>query len=96
MLSRKTPRPLRRKAAEPAVTVELPEDMVRSIDRLAPQPSVIGGLDVPEARRRNALEDENARLKKLLAEAISLNERTKMTPAHCDYGASFSFDASLL
>ena len=29
-----------------------------------------GGLDVSEARRLRALEDENARLKKLLAEAM--------------------------
>jgi len=29
-----------------------------------------GGLDVSEARRLEALEDENAKLKKLLAEAI--------------------------
>lgn len=29
-----------------------------------------GGLEVSEARRLKALEDENARLKKLLAEAI--------------------------
>ena len=29
-----------------------------------------GGLDVSEARRLKALEDENARLKKLLAEAM--------------------------
>ena len=29
-----------------------------------------GGLDVSEARRLRALEDENAKLKKLLAEAI--------------------------
>lgn len=32
-----------------------------------------GGLDVSEARRLRALEDENARLKKLLAESM-LNE----------------------
>lgn len=32
-----------------------------------------GGLEVSEARRLKALEDENARLKKLLAESI-LNE----------------------
>lgn len=32
-----------------------------------------GGLDVSEARRLKALEDENARLKKLLAEYM-LNE----------------------
>jgi putative transposase len=32
-----------------------------------------GGLDVSEARRLKALEDENARLKKLLAESM-LNE----------------------
>jgi putative transposase len=29
-----------------------------------------GGLEVPEARRLKALEDENRRLKKLLAEAV--------------------------
>lgn len=29
-----------------------------------------GGLDVSEARRLRALEDENAKLKKLLAEAM--------------------------
>ncbi len=31
---------------------------------------VAGGLDVSDARRLKALEDENARLKKLLAEAM--------------------------
>jgi putative transposase len=30
----------------------------------------LGGLDVPEARRLHALEAENAKLKKLLAEAM--------------------------
>lgn len=34
-----------------------------------------GGLDVSEARRLKALEDENTRLKKLLAESM-LNEAT--------------------
>ena len=29
-----------------------------------------GGLDVPEAKRRRTLEDENGRLKRLLAEAM--------------------------
>ena len=32
-----------------------------------------GGLDVSEARRLRALEDENAKLKKLLAEAMLYN-----------------------
>ncbi len=32
--------------------------------------SKFGGLDVSEARRLRALEDENAKLKKLLAEAM--------------------------
>ena len=32
--------------------------------------SKYGGMDVSEARRLKALEDENARLKKLLAEAM--------------------------
>jgi putative transposase len=32
-----------------------------------------GGMDVSEARRLKALEDENARLKKLLAEAMPDN-----------------------
>lgn len=36
-----------------------------------------GGLDVSEARRLKALEDENARLKKLLAEAMLDNAMLK-------------------
>lgn len=36
-----------------------------------------GGMDVSEARRLKALEDENARLKKLLAEAILDTEALK-------------------
>ena len=36
-----------------------------------------GGLDVSEARRLKALEDENRRLKKLLAEAILDNAALK-------------------
>ena len=36
-----------------------------------------GGLDVSEARRLRALEDENARLKKLLAEAMLDNAMLK-------------------
>jgi putative transposase len=36
-----------------------------------------GGLDVSEARRLNSLEDENARLKKLLAEAMLDNAMLK-------------------
>lgn len=36
-----------------------------------------GGLDVSEARRLKALEDENARLKRLLAEAMLDNAMLK-------------------
>ena len=36
-----------------------------------------GGMDVSEARRLRALEDENARLKKLLAEAMLDNAMLK-------------------
>ena len=36
-----------------------------------------GGLDVSDARRLKALEDENAKLKKLLAEAILDNAMLK-------------------
>jgi len=36
-----------------------------------------GGLDVSEARRLKSLEDENARLKKLLAEALLDNAMLK-------------------
>jgi putative transposase len=36
-----------------------------------------GGLDVPEARRLKALEDENAKLKKLLADAMLDNVALK-------------------
>jgi putative transposase len=36
-----------------------------------------GGMDVSEARRLKALEDENARLKKLLAEAMLDNAMLK-------------------
>ena len=36
-----------------------------------------GGLDVSEAKRLKALEDENARLKKLLAEAMLDNAMLK-------------------
>jgi putative transposase len=36
-----------------------------------------GGLDVSEARRLKGLEDENARLKKLLAEAMLDNAMLK-------------------
>jgi putative transposase len=36
-----------------------------------------GGLDVSDARRLKALEDENARLKKLLAEAMLDNAMLK-------------------
>ena len=36
-----------------------------------------GGLDVSEARRLRALEDENAKLKKLLAEAMLDNAMLK-------------------
>ena len=36
-----------------------------------------GGLDVPEAKRLRALEEENARLKKLLADAILDNAMLK-------------------
>jgi putative transposase len=36
-----------------------------------------GGLEVPEARRLKALEDENARLKRLLADAMLDNAALK-------------------
>lgn len=36
-----------------------------------------GGMDVSEARKLNALEDENAKLKKLLAEAMLDNAMLK-------------------
>ena len=36
-----------------------------------------GGMDVSEAKRLNALEDENARLKKLLADAMLDNSALK-------------------
>ena len=39
--------------------------------------SKFGGLDVSEARRLRALEDENAKLKKLLAEAMLDNSALK-------------------
>ena len=39
--------------------------------------SKFGGMDVSDARRLKALESENARLKKLLAEALLENEVTK-------------------
>jgi putative transposase len=40
-----------------------------------------GGMDVSEARRLKALEDENSRLKKLLAEAMLDNEALKVVLA---------------
>ena len=39
--------------------------------------SKFGGMDVSDARRLKALEDENARLKKLLAEAMLDNAMLK-------------------
>ena len=39
--------------------------------------SKFGGLEVSDAKRLKALESENARLKKLLAEALLENEVTK-------------------
>jgi len=39
--------------------------------------SKFGGLDVSDAKRLKALEQENARLKKLLAESMLENEVTK-------------------
>ena len=36
----------------------------------ADHPIKYGGMDVPEAKRLKQLEDENAKLKKLLAEAM--------------------------
>ena len=39
--------------------------------------SKFGGMDVSDAKRLKALESENARLKKLLAEALLENEETK-------------------
>jgi putative transposase len=42
-----------------------------------------GGMDVSEARRLKALEDENARLKKLLAEAMLDNAMLKDLSTKC-------------
>ena len=39
--------------------------------------SKFGGMDVPDAKRLKALEAENARLKKLLAESMLENEVTR-------------------
>ena len=39
--------------------------------------SKFGGMDVSDAKRLKVLESENARLKKLLAEALPENEVTK-------------------
>ncbi len=39
--------------------------------------SKFGGMDVPDAKRLKSLEAENAKLKKLLAEAMLENEVTK-------------------
>ena len=39
--------------------------------------SKFGGMDVSDAKRLKALETENARLKKLLAEALLENEVTR-------------------
>ncbi len=39
--------------------------------------SKYGGMEVADAKRLKALESENARLKKLLAEALLENEVTK-------------------
>ena len=39
--------------------------------------SKFGGMDVSDAKRLKALEAENAKLKKLLAEALLENEVTK-------------------
>ena len=39
--------------------------------------SKFGGMSVPDARRLKELESENARLKKLLAEAMLENEATR-------------------
>jgi putative transposase len=39
--------------------------------------SKFGGMDVSDAKRLKALESENARLKKMLAEALLENEVTK-------------------
>ena len=39
--------------------------------------SKFGGMDISDAKRLKALEPENARLKKLLAEALLENEVTK-------------------
>jgi putative transposase len=39
--------------------------------------AILGGMDVSEARRLKVLEDENARLKKLLAEAMLDNAMLK-------------------
>ena len=39
--------------------------------------SKFGGMSIPDAKRLKALESENARLKKLLAEAMLENEATR-------------------
>lgn len=39
--------------------------------------SKYGGMDVPDARRLKQLESENAKLKKMLAEQLLLNEGLK-------------------
>lgn len=39
-----------------------------------------GGLEVSDARKLKALEDENAKLKKLLAEAMLDNATSRMSP----------------
>lgn len=43
--------------------------------------SKYGGMDVSEAKRLRALEDENARLKKLLADQLLDNEALKLVLA---------------
>ena len=40
-----------------------------------------GGMDVSEAKRLRALEDENSKLKRLLADAMLKHFPTKWTPA---------------
>ena len=65
MTLRKTPR---RKVTEPAVTVRLPENMLRLIDRLAHQ-SLITRSDVIRRLVEKALADEGDRLIMGAAEA---------------------------
>jgi putative transposase len=54
----------------------LPDDPAASVRDFC-SGAYIGGMDVSDARRLKALEDENSRLKKLLAEAMLDNAMLK-------------------